>query len=178
MLAVRCVQELRPGLYSLAFSAAAMAARAGTACAARPGESLQRRLPIGDGLEQGGQQSIGLQQSPSPAEAADTGSWCVGTVVEHPWRDSLIARLRADHTSLPPSPTVTFAAGNGDGSASSQLPDGFDAAVAALLEALGEAVRVRCNCIDRQRVGQVDGPAHAKLPAEPTGVVATRLMRA
>ena len=156
-------------MYSLAFGAATAAPAAGADSAVAPqqGRSLQHRMAPA-AIEQGGQHRSNQQQPASPTWCTDIRS--VGAVVEHPWQDPLIAALRAGRTSALPPAAATIPVLDTPSTASGQLPDGFDAAVTAVLDTLGEAVRVRCQCID-ERVGQADGSTCAELPATSDGAM-------
>ena len=159
---MRCLQELQPGMYSLAFSAATEAPAAEAGCAAQQSTSLEHQMATA-AVEQGAQRNATQHQPASPAECTDMRSRSVGVVVEHPWRDHVISALRAGRT--PPLPLATATCpvpDTGPSTASGQLPDGFDAAVTAVLDVLGEAVRVRCQCIDEHEAGPAYGSTRAQ----------------
>ena len=79
---------------------------------------------------------------PSPASGRrntdeTAGAWCCGTLVQHAWRDSTLAdALRAGRSAPIPADV------------DSCVTEGFEAAVTEVLQAMTEAVRIRCRCID------------------------------
>ncbi len=160
-------------MYSLAFSAAPAAPvpganSAGTA-QVQQGELLQHQMAPA-AAERGVKHSLSQQQPASPAECTDMRSRSAGIIVEHPWRDPVVAALRAGRTPPLPTATATSPGLDGPGAASGQLPDGFETAVATVLDVLGEAVRVRCQCIDEHQAGPADVSAHAQQMTESTGM--------
>ena len=161
------LQELKPGLYSLAFGAATAAPVGAAYAAPQQGEWPQHRSATACS-RQGHQHSGSQQQSASPAECIDRRCRSVGILKEHPWQDALVAAICAGRTSLLPTPSAACPVRNDPSAVSGQLSDGFEAAVTTVLNALEEAVRIRCQCIDAP-VGQADGSAHASLRAESVG---------
>ena len=167
-----CLQELQLGVYSISFNEApTLPSSPGSILQPAWSEPASHESPT-DGRKHENQHDLSRQQSPSEVQSSGSNGTarleCRGTLVEHPWQDPMIAALHAGR-ALPLPSADSSPASSSDAPTNGQLQDGFEAAVTDVLRILGEAVRVRCRCIDQQ-VARSDSLADGKHLAKPTGV--------
>ena len=147
-------QELHPGVYSVGFKLTEQTATAAQHPVTAQHSDLveSSTVPIGDNhpirrsltqpsprLERPDSISGSDAQCCGTLSISGSDAQCCGTLIQHPWRDAMLADILASGRSAPiPA------------DADACVSDGFDAAVTEVLQALTEAVRVRCQCIDEQ----------------------------